>query len=253
MSRISRRTLITTGLAATAGVAGLAVAGRLARRYCLIPPDHGGLYGPGETLTYAAQRLITTHSLAREFPRSMISKTPFGNEVDPPTDQFKRLQAGGFSDWRLAVDGMVAHPLSLSISDLRTMSRRSQITEVVCEEGWSYVAEWIGTPLSDVLQEAGILPQARYIVYRSMEKMGWWESIDMADSLHPQTFLTWGMNDGDLPVGFGGPLRLRVPRQLGYKSLKYIVHITATDSMKGFGKGLGSASPESGYAWYAGI
>ena len=43
-------------------------------------------------------------------------------------------------------------------------------------------------------------------------------------------------NDGDLPVGFGGPLRLRVPRQLGYKSVKYINHITATDSLKRFGK-----------------
>ena len=75
----------------------------------------------------------------------------------------------------------------------------------------------------------------------------------MADALHPHTFLTWGMNDGDLPVGFGGPLRMRVPRQLGYKSVKYITHLTATDSIKAFGKGLGSASPEGGYAWYAGI
>jgi DMSO/TMAO reductase YedYZ molybdopterin-dependent catalytic subunit len=253
MSRISRRKLITTGLAATAGVAGLAVADRLARRYGLVPPDCRGIYGPGETLTYAAQRLLTTHSLAREFPRSVISKTPFANEVDPPTDEFKRHQAGGFRDWRLVVDGMVDHPLSLSLSDLRSMPVRSQITEVVCEEGWSYVAEWIGTPLHEVLTEAGLHPSVRYIVYRSMEKMGWWESIDMADALHPQTFLTLGMNDGDLPLGFGGPLRLRVPRQLGYKSLKYIVRLTATDSMKGFGKGLGSSSPESGYAWYAGI
>ncbi len=252
MSRISRRKLITAGLAATAGVAGLTVADRLARRYGLIPPDHGGIYGPGETLTYAAQRLLTTHSLAREFPRSMISKTPFANETAPPNDAFKNHQAAGFADWRLAVDGMVAHPLSLSLSDLRSMPYRNQITEVVCEEGWSYVAEWIGTPLHEVLNEAGILPQARYVVYHSIEP-DWWESIDMADSLHPQTFLTWGMNDGDLPVSFGGPLRLRVPRQLGYKSVKYVTRLTATDSMKHFGKGLGSASPEAGYAWYAGI
>jgi len=252
MKPISRRKLITTGLAATAGVAGLSAADRLAQRYGLIPPDHGGLFGAGETLTYAAQRLLTAHSLAREFPRSMISKAPFANETAPPSDEFKRHQAAGFTDWRLVVDGAVSHPLSLSVADLRSLSRRSQITEVVCEEGWSYVAEWIGTPLSAVLQEAGALPQVRYIVYNSIQS-DWWESIDMADALHPQTFLTWGMNDGDLPVGFGGPLRLRVPRQLGYKSVKYVVRLTATDSMKRFGKGLGSASPEGGYAWYAGI
>jgi len=252
MNPISRRKLITTGLAATAGVAGLATADRVARRYGLIPPDYHGFYGPGETLTYAAQRLLTRHSLAREFPRSMISQTPFRNETAPPSDEFKRHQAAGFADWRLVVDGMVAHPLSLSLADLRSLPIRNQITEVACEEGWSYIAEWIGTPLSGVLAEAGVLPQARYIAYFSHER-DWWDSLDMADALHPQTFLTLGMNDGDLPVGFGGPLRMRVPRQLGYKNVKYVVRLTATDSLKSFGKGLGSASPEGGYAWYAGI
>ena len=252
MGKISRRKLITGGLAATAGVSGLAVATGLAKRYVLVPPDCRGIYGAGETLTYAAQRLLTRHSLAREFPRSMISEKPFANETSPPNDAFKRHQASGFLDWKLSVDGMVVHPTSFSLADLRSLPVRSQITEVVCEEGWSYVAEWIGTPLSEVLNAVGVLPQARYIVYFSIDR-DWWESIDMADALHPQTFLTMGMNNGDLPVSFGGPLRMRVPRQLGYKSVKYITRLTATDNLKGFGKGLGSASPEAGYAWYAGI
>lgn len=252
MNKISRRRLITTGLAAAAGVSGLAASDRIARRYGLIPPDSAGVYGPGETLTYAAQRLLTRHSLAREFPRSMISKMPFANEIAPLDGAFHRSQGSGFTDWRLKVDGLVARPLSLSLSDLRAMSMRSHITEVNCEEGWSYIAEWIGTSLGDVLREAGTLPEARYVAYFSIQS-DWWESIDMADALHPQTLLTWGMNDGDLPVGFGGPLRMRVTRQLGYKSVKFITRLTVTDSMKGFGKGLGSASPEAGYAWYAGI
>ncbi len=252
MSNVSRRKLITTGLAATAGLGGVAAAAHLARRYGLIPPDHGGIYGPGETLTYAAQRILGAHAPARQFPRSMISKDPFANETAPPNDAFKRHQAAGFRDWSLTVDGMVAHPASFSLADLRSLPVRSQITEVACEEGWSYIAEWTGTPLVEVLNIVGVLPQTRYIVYFSIQP-DWWESIDMADALHPHTFLTLGMNDGDLPVRFGGPLRLRVPRQLGYKSVKYITRITATDSMKHFGKGLGSASPEGGYAWYAGI
>jgi DMSO/TMAO reductase YedYZ molybdopterin-dependent catalytic subunit len=172
--------------------------------------------------------------------------------MPPLSDAFKRFQSGGFSDWRLSVDGMVARPMSLSLPDLKSLPVRSQITEVVCEEGWSYIAEWIGTPLLDVLNAAGVLPQARYVVYFSIDP-DWWESIDMADARHPQTLLTWAMNDGDLPVSFGGPLRLRVPRQLGYKSVKFITRLTITDSLKGFGKGLGSAAPEGGYAWYAGI
>jgi DMSO/TMAO reductase YedYZ molybdopterin-dependent catalytic subunit len=249
MSEVSRRKFITTALGAAAGVA--AAAG-LAKHYGLVPPDGGGIYGPGETLTYATQRILTTHASAREFPRNMISKLPFANEFEPLDDTFKRHQAAGFADWRLNVDGMVARPASLSLADLKTFPVRSQITEVVCEEGWSYVAEWTGTPLHEVLSACGILPQARYVVYYSIQP-DWWESIDMADALHHQTLVTYAMNDSDLPVGFGGPLRLRVPRQIGYKSVKFITQLTVTDSMKKFGKGLGSASPEGGYAWYAGI
>jgi len=252
MNPLSRRKLLTTGLAATAGAAGLVTAARLAERYGLIPPDHGGLYGAGETLTYACQRVLTLNRPLHEFPRSMISKQPFMNEIGKLPDAFKASQAANFSDWRLAVDGLVAHPLSLSVSDLRALAVRSQITEVACEEGWSYIAEWIGTPLSAVLREAGLKPEARFLAYFSIQP-DWWESLDIAEAQHPGTLLTWGMNDGDLPIGFGGPLRLRAPRQLGYKSVKFLTRITATDSMKHFGKGLGSSAPEGGYAWYAGI
>ena len=75
----------------------------------------------------------------------------------------------------------------------------------------------------------------------------------MADALHPQTLVAYGMNGSDLPFGNGGPLRMRVPRQLGYKSVKFLTRLTVTDNLKRFGKGLGSASPEGGYSWYAGI
>ena len=61
------------------------------------------------------------------------------------------------------------------------------------------------------------------------------------------------MNNGELPVPSGGPLRLRVPRQLGYKSVKFLTQLTLTDDLKKFGRGLGSSEPEFGYSWYAGI
>jgi DMSO/TMAO reductase YedYZ molybdopterin-dependent catalytic subunit len=252
MTKVSRRRLITTGLAAAAGASGLAVATSLARRSGLIPPDCGGIYGAGETLTYAFQRMLTHHSLAREFPRSQISKPPFANVVDPLGDAFKRLQAGAFADWRLAVDGMVTRPSTFSLAELKSFPSRSQITHLACEEGWSYIAEWTGVPLSHVLNLVGAHPQARYVVYFSHQR-DWWDSIDMADALHPQTLIAYGMNGGELPVGNGGPLRLRVPRQLGYKNVKYITRLTVTDNLKRFGDGLGSASPAAGYAWYAGI
>jgi DMSO/TMAO reductase YedYZ molybdopterin-dependent catalytic subunit len=196
--------------------------------------------------------LLTRHSLAREFPQSQISKPPFANEIPPLNDAFKRLQAGGFADWRLTVDGMVDRVASFSLTQLKSYPSRTQITQLACEEGWSYIAEWVGVSLSHILDVVGIHPQARYIVYFSIDP-DWWDSIDMADAMHPQTFLAYGLNGNELPVGNGGPLRMRLPRQLGYKNVKFITHLTVTDNMKEFGSGLGSASPEGGYAWYAGI
>jgi len=252
MTDLSRRKLIKTGLAAATGIAGLGMAARLAKNYGLIPPDAGGIWGVGETLNYASYRLLTTHSMAREFPRSEISTKPLANEMPPLSDAFKKLQAGGFADWRLSVDGMVDRPGMFSLEQLKSYPVRSQITQLACEEGWSYVAEWTGVPLSHVLEVAGIQPRARYVVYFSIDP-DWWDSIDMGDALHPQTYLAYGMNGGDLPIGNGGPLRMRVPRQLGYKSVKFITRLAVTDDLRKFGKGLGSASPETGYAWYAGV
>ncbi len=247
---MTRRKLITTGLAATAGATGLVAAAKLADQYGLLAPDSGGIYGPGEALTYASQRLITRHTMAREFPRDQISKAPFVNGPPLATPAYKAHEASGFADWKLTLDGMVAHPATLSIDDIKRFPSRSQITHLACEEGWSYIGEWTGTPLLYILNEVGILPQAKYVVYSSLEK-DWWDSIDMDDALHPQTMLTWGLNGGALTAATGGPLRVRVPRQLGYKSVKYINRITVIDDLKKFTAA--SGSPDPGYAWWAGI
>ena len=252
MSKLSRRKLVTTGLAG-AGVAGLAAAAVLARRYGLVPPDHGGLYGVGETLTYATQRLLMSHhSLAREFDRSKISKV-IPVDGDPPRKGvYPGLLANDFREWRLTVDGMVAHPLSLSLGDLKSFPPRTQITHQACEEGWSFIAEWSGVPLSEVLREAGVSSRAQYVAFFSFDA-DWWDSLDMPEAWHPQTLLAYAMNGADLPAPHGAPLRLKVPRQLGYKNLKYLSRITVVDSLKAIGSGRGSASPDAGYSWYAGI
>jgi DMSO/TMAO reductase YedYZ molybdopterin-dependent catalytic subunit len=252
METPTRRRLLTRGLAAVAGASGLGAAAALADRYGLIPPDHGGLYGVGETLTYAAQRLLMSHhSLAREFDRGLISKVP-PVSGDPPThDPYRKLLAGSFREWRLTVDGLVAHPLSLSLADLQSFPARTQITHQACEEGWSFIAEWTGVPVSYLLNMAGVSTRAKYVAFFPFDSS--WESLDMPDAWHPQTLLAYSMNGADLPTQHGAPVRLRVPRQLGYKSVKYLSRITVVDSLKDIGKGLGSAAPEFGYSWYAGI
>jgi DMSO/TMAO reductase YedYZ molybdopterin-dependent catalytic subunit/thiosulfate reductase cytochrome b subunit len=248
----SRRELIKTGLGALAGVGALGAGVRLADRCGLIPANHRGIYGLSETLTYAGQRLLTKlPSMAREFDRSQISKVSPVNGKAPKTEPYQRLMAGGFADWRLRIEGMVARPGSLSLAELKGFPSRSQITHQACEEGWSFVAEWTGVPLSYVLERVGIHPEARYVFFFTFDE--WWDSIDMDDALHPQTLLAYGMNGPELPMDHGAPLRLKVARQLGYKNLKYLSRILVTDSAKGIGDGLGSGSPAAGYSWYAGI
>lgn len=242
--RMSRRSMIAGG-AAAAGLGGLAVAARALDGLGLLPVDAGGIYGVGHTLTYAAQRAITRHSLAREFPPEKISRRPFANGTQMRGDAFEASKRAGFADWRLEIGGLVEKPTSLSIDVLRGYPSRRQITSLACEEGWSYVAEWTGAPLAHVLEQAGVRPSARYVVYESMEPY-WKDAIDMADALHPQTVVAYGFNGGALPVEFGGPLRMRVPRQLGYKSVKFITRLTVTDTLEGH------IAPGA-YSWYAGI
>jgi DMSO/TMAO reductase YedYZ molybdopterin-dependent catalytic subunit len=156
---------------------------------------------------------------------------------------------------------MVARPSSFSLEQLKGLPRDSHTTLHACEEGWSYIAEWTGVRLSAVLEMVAPRAQARYVVFvpfaNPNQRTGFvrvmWDSLDMADALHPQTLLAYGMNGEALPADHGAPVRLRVARQLGYKNTKFLSRLIVTDSLDRFGKGAGSRSAEGGNAWYGGI
>jgi DMSO/TMAO reductase YedYZ molybdopterin-dependent catalytic subunit len=249
---VSRRKWLRAGAATAAGAAGLTVAVKIADRYGLIPPDCGGIWGPGVAMTYATQRvLMSGHSMAREFNRSEISKVTPVTGWQPKTDEYQRLKKNGFKDWRLTIDGLVARPSSFSLEEIKRMPARSQITHQACEEGWSFIAEWTGVPLSYMLNLVGISPKANYVAYFAYDNR--WDSVDMPDALHPQTLLAYGMNGEDLLTDHGAPIRMRVPRQLGQKSKKYLRKMTVVDSLKNVGDGRGAIDPSEGYTWYMGI
>lgn len=249
---VTRRKLITSSVAVVAGIAGLDAAARIADKYGFLAPDHNGILGAGEALTYGAQRILMAHhSLAREFDRSQISKIVPVNGEPPQTDDYQRLLAGGFADWRLKVDGLVDRPSTFSLAELKRLPSRSQITHQACEEGWSFIAEWSGVPLSYILHLVGVRTVAKWVVFFTLD--GSWDSIDMPEAFHPQTLLVLGMNGEELPTRHGAPMRVRVPRQLGQKSKKYLSRILVTDTVKNIGKGWGAIDPEFGYSWFMGI
>ena len=214
-----------------------------------------------EQVTRRAQRAVARDALAPEYAEKDISADFRANgSVDPADAEYARLKAGGFSDYRLRVDGLVERPLSLSLGELRRMPSRTQITKHDCVEGWTSIGKWKGTRLSAVLRRAGLRPEARYIVFHCFDALDqqpdgerYYESIGLDDAFHEQTILAWEMNDRPLPIRHGAPLRLRVERQLGYKHAKYIRRIEAVQSFAHIGRGKGGYWEDRGYEWYAGI
>lgn len=247
---ITRRGALIAGAAAVGGVI-------LARRFPkILPPTCGNVLRAGDSFTYGMQKaLLSDRALAREYRPEDLTSFPATGTTDPATDKkaefggdYGRLRAGAFADWRLPVGGSVAKPQAFTLADLKQFPPRTQITRHTCEEGWSAIGQWTGVPLSAVLDAAGVLPSARFVVFSAYD--GWVDSIDMLDAFHPQTILAYGMNGRDLPVPHGAPVRLRVERQIGYKSMKFLRSITVTDKFEDGGK---KGNIQTGWAWYTGI
>jgi DMSO/TMAO reductase YedYZ molybdopterin-dependent catalytic subunit len=249
----TRRQLLLRGSAAVGGLL-LGGCDRLSRS-----PSFQQVLASAEHLTYRAQRLIVGEALAREFSEADLSPIFRSNGTsNPNNDLYNRLRVGGFAEWRLRVRGLVQQPLELSLTDLRAMPARTQITRHDCVEGWSAIGKWTGVPLGSVLNRAQLRPEARYVVLYCADELerndgGYYESIDLVDAFHPQTLLAYELNGRALPVANGAPLRLRVERQLGYKQAKYLMRIEAVERLDGIGQGRGGYWEDRGYEWYAGI
>lgn len=211
-----------------------------------------------EVLTRTAQRALTPrNALAEEFPESAISPwfRPNGT-TDPQNPAYKEMVANGFRDYRLAVDGLVERSLALSLDEVRALPSRTQVTRHDCVEGWSVIGKWTGARLRALLERAGPLPSARFVVFHCADDLNgarYYESLDLQEACHPQTLLAYDLNGGPVPVANGAPLRLRAERQLGYKMAKYVMRLELVASFDHIHRGNGSYWADRGYEWYAGI
>lgn len=250
MSKILTRRRAILGAAAGAGIIAYEALPQGAFKY--------GLIKAADRFTLRAQRLIIGNSRVREFSAADISpQFPTNGTSMPPGESYQRLLASGFENWALKIDGKVRAPFSASLARLRTMPSRTQITMHACDEGWNAIAQWKGVPLGYLLNMAGLLPDARYVVFHCLDKQGdgnmYYESIDLFDAFHPQTILAYEMNGEPLSVNHGAPLRLRIELQIGYKHAKYVDRIEVADALDHIGKGRGGWWEDAGDAvWYAG-
>ncbi len=217
------------------------------------------------SLTYGAQRaLVGQQALAKEFAESEIrqGQRPNGS-TDPRTNsqEYADLVDSGFASYRLKITGLVETPKEYSLTDLRNMPSRTQITRHDCVEGWSCIAKWTGVPLGRLLDEAKVKPTAKFVIFHCYDSMGgglskpeaYYESSDLIDAFHPQTIAAFGLNDAALPVENGAPVRIRIERALGYKQAKYVHTIELADTFTQYGLGQGGYWEDHGYDWYGGI
>jgi len=258
-SLFSRRRFLLTGAAGTAAVA---FAG--CDRVSAAPTFREFLAG-AEGLTQRVQRaLLRRGALAREYSLADVSRTFRANGSQGPDNlapAYLELAQRGFADWRLQVEGLVMRPASFSLSDLRALPARTQITRHDCVEGWSCIGGWTGPQLSTILDQVGLRPEARFIVFHCADELPryidganlFYESLDLIDAFHPQTILAYDMNGATLPLAHGAPLRLRVERQLGYKMAKFLTRIEVVAKFDHLGRGQGGTWEDDGYEWYAGI
>jgi DMSO/TMAO reductase YedYZ molybdopterin-dependent catalytic subunit len=161
------------------------------------------------------------------------------------------VPAGDDPAWSLSIDGLVANPTSVTMADLRERPQvtmpvtmecagngRARLTPRPISQPWLTeaigTAEWTGTPLRPLLEEAGVVADAVEFVFTGADRgvqgeveQDYQRSLTIADAMREEVLLAYAMNGAPLPPQHGFPLRLVVPGWYGMTSVKWLTGITA--------------------------
>jgi DMSO/TMAO reductase YedYZ molybdopterin-dependent catalytic subunit len=151
--------------------------------------------------------------------------------------------------WRLQVGGRVRNPVTLTLDDVRALPARTHAVTLECagngrallaprsvSQPWLQeavgTAEWTGTPLAPILQEAGMLDDAAEVVFTGLDRgvqgdveQLYERSLPLAETLRGEVLLAYEINGQPLPPQHGYPLRLLVPGWYGMTSVKWLQSI----------------------------
>jgi DMSO/TMAO reductase YedYZ molybdopterin-dependent catalytic subunit len=184
--------------------------------------------------------LFDPNRLAPTYTEAQITR-PFPFNAFYGVDQAPRVDGDSF---RLQVSGLVQNKRAWTLPELYALPQADQITRHICVEGWSAIGRWGGTPFSEFLKRVGADTSAKYVGFKCADD--YYESIDMATALHPQTLLTFTFDGQQLPAKYGYPMKLRMPTKLGYKNPKHIMEIFVTNKFPG------GYWVDQGYNWFGG-
>ena len=155
--------------------------------------------------------------------------------------------------WRLQVGGLVEQPLTLTLDELKARPSRTIAVTLECagngrallsprplSQPWLQeavgTAEWTGTPLAPILDEAGLAESAHEVVFTGLDRgiqgdveHDYERSLPVEDALRDEVLLAYAVNGQPLPPQHGFPLRLVVPGWYGMTHVKWLRSITVVD------------------------
>lgn len=149
------------------------------------------------------------------------------------------------ASWKLELAGLITERRPWTAPEVQALPEQDLIVRHICVEGWDYIGQWSGPNLRDFLTRVGADLKAKYVAFRCADD--YWESIDMATALHPQTILATRYAKETITDPFGYPLRLRTATKLGFKNPKWITAIEVTNTHPG------SYYERQGFNWYSGM
>ncbi len=205
-----------------------------------------------KSVTYPMQ-LLTLNRLIphQKYSEQDISPYFWPNGKMPVREDWKRLAARGFQDFKLSIGGLVENPVELSLSDIEKMGQVDHITMHHCIQGWSGIAKWGGIPMKTLIALVRPKPEAKVVAFFSFGEAlyggSYYDTQRMENLLKAECLLASHMNGRPLPEVYGAPLRLRVENQLGYKMVKWIERIEFIQSEKQMGEGEGGKNEDDEY------
>ena len=220
--------------------------------------DNANVHGALKIAEKLNHAVIGTHGNARLYRDADITEHFPTNGNDTPQDvTYQRLAQHRFAGYAMAVGGLVERPQTFALAQLRALATLTQATRHDCVEGWSVVGKWTGVPLHALLALVVPKPDARFVVFHSFDRdqdgTPFYGSISLHEAAHPQTQLALDLNGAPMDADHGGPVRLRIPTQLAYKSTKWVQRVELVASLAPIGGGNGGYWEDNGYEWYAGI